>query len=243
MLNTASERSTYAPPAGPLALESILLGELAHRTVNDFSAASAAIHLARRKAEASECSSLLGELVVRLDALGTIQRMLQAPDHGRGMDLTGRLERLCEAMAVARFADKGIELNLQIDDIVIESGRGWRILMIVAELLVNASRHAFGESGGRVDVRLQARFGEVMVGVRDDGCGTRPRGTEAWGYGSSVVHLLTQEIGGDARTTSSPAGTSIEIVVPRATGQSPNPIGLVRPLATTMQTAEGVTVC
>jgi two-component sensor histidine kinase len=216
MLNIAFERSPSVPPAGPLALESLLLGELAHRTVNDFSAASAALHLARRNAQPDECAGLLAGLALRLDALGTIQRMLQAPDHGRAMDLTGRLEQLCEAMAVARFAERGIELHLQVDDIVIESGRGWRILMIVAELLVNASRHAFGTGGGRVHVRLHARGGDIIVGVRDDGCGRPARSTGAWGYGSSVVHLLTQAIEGDASMVSSPAGTSIEIVVPRA---------------------------
>ena len=218
MLNTNFERSTAAPSIGPLALESLLLGELAHRTVNDFSAASAAIHIARRNAPASDTSGLLALLAGRLDALGMIQRMLQAPDHGRAMDLTGRLEQLCEAMVVARFAERGIALHLQLDDIVIESGRGWRILMIVAELLVNAARHAFGSGGGTVHVRILQRGPDIVCGIRDDGCGRRTRSSEAWGYGSSVVHLLTQEIGGDTSMVSSPAGTAIEIIVPRSDG-------------------------
>src|SRR6187399_3074895 len=119
MLKPPLKRSAHALPGAPLMLESILLGELAHRTVNDFSAASAAIHVARRDSPPSEYSALLAALAVRLDALGTIQRMLQAPVHGRAMDLSGRLEQLCEAMAVARFADRGIKLRLEIDNIVI----------------------------------------------------------------------------------------------------------------------------
>jgi two-component sensor histidine kinase len=87
--------------------------------------------------------------------------------------------------------------------------------MIVAELLVNAARRAFNDAGGAVDVELFGRAGDIVCAIRNDGWGWPDR-PAAWTVrGSTMVRLLVQEIGGQLRTASSAAATSVELVVPR----------------------------
>lgn len=205
---------TEGPAQDIPALESCLLGELAHRTVNDLCCASAAVRLADRKDP--DAHQVLDRLAARLDALGALQQMLQAPAMGDEADLAERMTALCQAMVAARYAELGIELRLHIESgwEPIEAGVAWRFLLVVAELLVNAARHAFGRDGGIVRVALARRTDAIVCTVRDDGCGAPGPGAGRPGYGSRVVAMLVQELRGQMRTVSSREGTCAELIVP-----------------------------
>jgi two-component sensor histidine kinase len=209
-----SRGTARACPPDPPALESCLLGEFAHRTVNDLSCASAAVRLARRRTCGSEQRDVLDQLAARLDALGRLQRLMQAPEPGRLVDLAEQLQALGQAMAVARYADRNIALRLIVEDMVVEAGRGWRILMVLAELLVNAARHAFDDAGGAVLAQVFSRGGDIVCQVRDSGRGWSGGLARRAGYGASVVRMLVEEMGGELTLIPSALGTSVQVTVP-----------------------------
>lgn len=197
-------------------LESCLLGEFAHRAVNDFSCASAAVRLARKRGSIEEQLDMLDRLADRLDALGHIQRLMQAPAPGQRIDLADQMQSLCQAMVAARYAEQNIALSLVVDEIEIEASQGWRLLMIITELLINAARHAFDESGGTVLVEMLVHERSVVCRIQDNGGGLPPDHQERGGYGSSVVRMLVREIDGILTAISSPAGTAMLLTVPLA---------------------------
>jgi two-component sensor histidine kinase len=211
----AGDTATHASGRSPI-LESCIVGELTHRTANDFSCALAAIRGARQRSSEMNQDILLDRLTSKLEALAAIQRILQPPVQYQQMELSEQMQALCRAMVVARFAEKSIALRLNVGDVSLETGRGWRILMIVSELLVNVARHAFAHEGGTVFVSLFTCIDQVVCMVRDDDCGRSPSGAQCIGYGTSIVRMLVRDLGGELTSISSADGTTIELTIPRA---------------------------
>src|SRR4029077_16931223 len=89
------------------------------------------------------------------------------------------MRALCER-AYANFAEearaRGIEYDLELGEGPVLVTDGDRVLQIVSNLLANALR--WTPEGGRVDLSLSARDGEVMVAVADTGPGIDPQQAE-----------------------------------------------------------------
>jgi two-component sensor histidine kinase len=215
MLRFFHSEVAQRPPAGVPSLETHLLGELADRTANDLCSASTMVRRAGRHAWSPDQHQMLDELASRLDALGAIQRLMQAPTWSGTVDLAQQLAALCQAMVAARYAEQNIALLARVEDVVLDAGQAWRMLMIVAELLAKAARHAFDHDGGTVLVDLFARDGAVVCAIRDDGRGQFDGWTRPSNYGSSVVHMLVKELGGRLETVPSKSGTSIVLTLPQ----------------------------
>jgi two-component sensor histidine kinase len=203
------------PPASVPAIETRLLGELAHRTANDLCSASTTVRQVRRHAWGPEQRQILDQLESQLDALGEIQRLMQAPV-GEGMvDLGRQVAALCQAMVAARYAEQNISVLARVEDVVLDADQAWRILMIVAELLANAARQAFDHDGGTVLVDLSAREDAVICAIRDDGRGQLKGWVRLSDDGLSAVRILVQELGGRLEKVSSKTGAWIALTVPR----------------------------
>ncbi len=102
----------------------------------------------------------------------------------------------------------------------------------IAQVLWNLARNALEAmpNGGRLDVSLRVRGGDVVLAVRDQGRGiasedqrrifepfsaTGPTGT---GLGLSIVYRIVREHGGDISVRSAPEqGTEFEVRLPRVT--------------------------
>jgi two-component sensor histidine kinase len=57
-------------------------------------------------------------------------------------------------MTRASLADHGVRLLVDADEIWLESGRSWRVGLIVAELIRNAARHGLGGGPGAIRVEI-----------------------------------------------------------------------------------------
>ena len=88
--------------------------------------------------------------------------------------------------------------------------------LIVAELMMNATKHAFDHGGpGSVVIRLEAKGSEYHLIFTDDGKGL-PEGssiTALSGLGNRIVRSLVEQMAGTIRTQSGPVGTTIEIAI------------------------------
>jgi signal transduction histidine kinase len=119
------------------------------------------------------------------------------------------MRALCER-AYAAFAEearaRGIEYDLELGEGAVLVTDGDRVLQIVSNLLANAFR--WTPEGGRVDLGLNARNGEVLVAVTDTGPGIEPDGVERifrpfWsgdgggtGLGLTIARELALALGG-----------------------------------------------
>jgi two-component sensor histidine kinase len=118
--------------------------------------------------------------------------------------LCASIEQQVDNIAVELHAD---EIDLSID-------RAIPLGLIVNEAATNSTKHAFGEDGGRISVRLQAGvgYGEARLTVSDNGHGIenpRPEGS-----GMGLIAALARQIGGEVEQDSSERGTSISIAFP-----------------------------
>jgi signal transduction histidine kinase len=138
------------------------------------------------------------------------------------------MRALCER-AYANFAEearaRGIEYDLELGEGAVLVTDGDRVLQIVSNLLANALR--WTPEGGRVDLSLSARDGEVMVAVADTGPGVDPQQAERifrpfWsgdgggtGLGLTIARELALALGGRLELDSGPGrGSRFVLVLP-----------------------------
>lgn len=188
----------------------LLLHEYIHRAANDFAAACAEVSLASRSSLLAGQLDVFDRITVRLGALASLQRLLQPPQEER-FDLSERLCELCRHQAEARFAEKGANVVLRTCDVQIDARRGWPLLLIVSELLTNASRHAGLGPGGLVTVNLAEADDEIICLVHDDGVGCSLEQPALLGGGASLVSRLAQAAGMMFSVPPRPIGSAFEL--------------------------------
>lgn len=116
------------------------------------------------------------------------------------------------------------------------SGRCWRLGLIVSELITNAERHAFRNGGGLVRIEMLPSLSFVECRVTDNGTGeanTRP------GQGLKIVKALAKSLGGTIDQRFGPHGATAVVIFPTEldTTERPDARGNVRaPPESLMQT-------
>jgi two-component sensor histidine kinase len=88
--------------------------------------------------------------------------------------------------------------------------------LLVAELMLNASKHAFnvGQSGN-IQIAMETVGSNYRLTFTDDGKGFEPdTGASTPGLGTRIMQGLVGQMHGTMRTASGPSGTSVEVTMP-----------------------------
>jgi two-component sensor histidine kinase len=189
----------------------VLVAEISHRVVNEYSQAIAGIRIAARNTASSEAREILATAVTRLHSFAEAHRALQAPRSGESLDLADYLQRLCEAVTAASLQERGIRLTLIADRAVLAPERCWRVALVVSELITNCVRHGLKNGPGCIRVEMVPEGTDIICRVSDDGCGAphaRP------GRGLGVVMGLAEDLGGIVGWHFTPEGTVAELIFP-----------------------------
>ena len=127
------------------------------------------------KASTDEARLALNKVADHLQIIAKTNKVLRPPSGDELGGFTDAVARLCRVMAEAcELRDQRIKLFLTFDrPIVLGSWRSWQANLIIAELINNACRHAFGSRSGRIAVRISESHGRVVCDVGDDGCGPK----------------------------------------------------------------------
>jgi two-component sensor histidine kinase len=202
---SASDASLGAAPL-------MLVGEISHRVVNEYTHAIATLAIARAQTTDSSARSALAAAEHRLFAYAAVHRALRPPPPGQPCDLGDYLAEVCSALSRASLADRGVRLTLIPGDVSLAADRCWRVALIVAELVNNALRHAFGGGGGCVLVEVDADGPTISCRVSDDG--RSAGGDPSPGLGRSIVESLAGALGGGIRWCFGPTGASALLCIP-----------------------------
>jgi two-component sensor histidine kinase len=198
--------STRPPPE-----ERLLLREFAHRISNEFASAISVISIAAARSANDEVKIALAAAEDRLQNYARVHQALRVPEHGSLIDATSYLRQLCRAISRSRLDVKSVELVLVDRPLRMNSDRCWRLGMIVSELITNAARHAFHESGGVIRVDLRSSQSFVECRVTDNGTAAaniRP------GHGLEIVEALAKGLDGKIDQQFGPQGATTAVIFP-----------------------------
>jgi PAS domain S-box-containing protein len=221
------------------------LAILGHELRNPLAPIVTALHLMDRRGEPATARER--EIIARqvahlsrlIDDLLDISRIVSGKVEiaRAAVDLRGVVERSLE-MARPLFEQSSVTIECVLDgEPLWVEGDAVRLAQVVANLLVNAAK--FSRAGGRVEVRLEARQGELELVVRDWGVGIEPgllprvfelfvqgaqpldRRSGGLGLGLAIVARLIELHGGrvTAHSDGPGQGATFSVVLPRSTQQ------------------------
>lgn len=192
--------------------DALLLHEFAHRTANEVAAASAAIELAQR-GRAAVGVRLMRTAAQRLGAFGELNKVLARPVRAQA-DVAADLRIVCGAIA-SGVAEWGSEVRLSLPETWLDGVLARRLVLVAAELVGNAVKHALDRRPGILVVMLEVVDGEVVLVVSDDGLGLRV-GAESSSteLGRGMVAELVARADGAIRAETSSSGTTFRVAFP-----------------------------
>ena len=190
------------------------LREMDHRTKNNFQIVTGLLTLQASRSGSADVKAALGEAVERLKAVAAVYDALAPSSAGlASVRLQDQLEEICSQIRRG-ILPQGIALESELDAMVVPHETAVAIGIIVNELVTNACKHAFGDGGGEVRVRVVREDGAARIEVADNGCGYAPSGKKRSGLGTRLIAGFVERLGGRSDVRSTPEGTVHTILVP-----------------------------
>jgi two-component sensor histidine kinase len=205
--------SPLQPSKGASDPSSLLVAEFLHRTRNDYARIISFASLVSAKSCDQGTKMALREITDRLHNAAETQRLLSPPMWEGTSEFTETLTRLCGVISGSfEMERRGISLLLTVSELVfLEVGKSWRACLTIFELISNASRHAFGDHGGRISVAVTTACGQIICRVSDDG---RPVSTFERGLGTNLVDALATALGGIVERQFADSGAVVTLSFP-----------------------------
>jgi len=189
--------------------------EIHHRVKNNLQTVAALLRLQARRMDIPEARTALEEAERRVGSIALVHETLsQSFDESVAFDEIA--DRLLST--VLEVAGAGTIVAHRVGSFGTLSGEvATPLAMVLTELIQNAAEHAFGESGGRLNIAVNRIRDRVRLRISDDGVGLPDDFTPTNSLGLSIVSTLVEtELGGTLRfEKGSPVGTTvlIELVV------------------------------
>ncbi|HEV7275415.1 MAG TPA: histidine kinase dimerization/phosphoacceptor domain -containing protein [Devosiaceae bacterium] len=189
-----------------------LLKEVNHRVQNSLSLVAAFLRMQGRNASA-EVREQLEDAEHRLTAVGLVHRRLYQDDSSRVVDLSRYMEELVEELQTTIDADWADHIATELAPILISTDRAVSVGLIVNELIINASKYAYGGRPGPVTIRLEEHQGNMRLSVADRGKGYGGE-NEGTGFGSRMLATLVQGLGGTIERIDNQPGLKVVVACP-----------------------------
>lgn len=196
-----------------------MLAEVEHRTANDFALAMATLQIVRRDVPAERRAEIDGA-VAKLAQQAALSRLLLPPLRNDEVDLEPMIRKLCGELSKMRLKPDGIALTVDVDRLELPARTCWMLSAVVAELVLNAAKHAFRKSAaqdgihGSVAVSFEIEEAALLLRVTDDGVGqTRITAVNA-GQGSAILAALVRSLGANLQRPPVASGMTVEIRMP-----------------------------
>jgi two-component sensor histidine kinase len=182
-----------------LAEKEMLIREVHHRVKNNLQVISSMIHL-RSKRAPEEMQPQFDALAQRIHAMGRVYEQIHGVEDMSEIDLSHYLRQIAD---LVRTEDISVEVDAVPVTVAIDTAIPLGLVAI--ELITNAVKHAFLDSGGTVRVSLRKLNGHnVQLRVADDGVGLLPDRATPGSIGMQIVQGLVKQIDGTLETSSAP---------------------------------------
>jgi PAS domain S-box-containing protein len=210
----------------------ILLSELGHRIKNTLSLTSSLLSLAKSKVHDAADGELFEESQSRVHAMALLyERLLRSTAQG-SIDFKAYLTELCGGLmqaytprgASGDSALDGAAIELDLDEVTIDSSRAVSLGLAVNEALTNSIKYA-ARPDAVLRIRVQARLDDerLCLSISDNGPGL-PAGfsiDRSEGLGFQLIKALALQLKGSLSLrnltpkTEGAAGLLLELCIPR----------------------------
>lgn len=193
----------------------VLLREVYHRVKNNLQIIDSLLVLQIRSLSDDRAKEGLRRLRDRVYALGLVHHQLMATPNFATFDLSSFLKELVENLAEGS-GSSDVALSVSADPLTVGLDFAIPFGLLVTELVTNALKHAFPAGSGTIHIQVtNIEEDEVMLLVKDDGCGTNARasaGSSGGGLGKNIINSMARQLQGTV-TYNHNNGTSVEVRV------------------------------
>ena len=197
----------------PMSEEGLVMHELQHRMANSLAILQANCRVEFARVVDPELLQSLRKHELCILRLAELHRFLsRGAGHGE-IEAADYFQPLCAVLSRSLLVPISVHCETFVGDGVLDSGTCEWLGLIVAELVMNAAKHAFpGRTDGRVRVDMYAPDGMAWCcTVSDNGCGMR---NACGGAGSRIVNALVQLLDGQMAVDTGLGGTTVTIQFP-----------------------------
>ena len=205
------QADALAKAAAQAQAREVLLREMQHRVKNNFQIILASINIQKRRFSEKAVHRALDHVANRINAISLAHDQLSLRQDPHAVDVAGYLHALCASI---EQQTENVAVEVEADEIELAIDRAVPLGLILNEAVTNSVKHAFGEAGGRISVKLTAGvgYGEARLTVADNGRGIQnPR---SGGSGLRLISSLARQLGGEVEQASSDQGTTTTVTFP-----------------------------
>jgi two-component sensor histidine kinase len=211
--DVTSKRRLEHENAELLRQKDILVDDVYHRVANSLQIIASIISMKARKVVSDEARRALEDAHSRIMSIAAVQQHLHKSAVSGSVALIPYLTSLCEALSHSMVSDDqpvSIEIRGQGN---VSSRQAESLGLIVAELVINSLKHAFGHAmkAGRIVVTYEAVETEWTLTVSDNGKGKQTCASTGSGLGTGIVAALASQLNALVETEISPEGTFVSV--------------------------------
>lgn len=193
------------------AVRDVELAEMHHRVANVLQSVRALLGRHAREARGTTCSEAFARADAQLHAFALLHGRLRHVDGAAEATLccASYLGDVCRDLSAGCLEPRGCRLDFSAPGpIPLPATACRRVALLVTELVMNASKHAFVDgAAGVVEVSLAVvADGAFRLSVADDGVGIA-EGSPGRGEGMRLVEMLARSLGMGCVITTGSAGT------------------------------------
>lgn len=188
----------------------LLLKEVHHRVKNNLELVKSLIALQTAQLEDSVTKDAMIASQNRVQSMGIIHQKLYLSANLGNIEMKDYFINLAESILDIYNAEDKVKIECDMEDLELDVDTAVPIGLIVNELLTNALKYAFPQEGkGIIRISLKRSDSAMLVlKVADNGIGKIKSIEKGTGFGSQLIHLLTQQLNGKMNEVTAD-GTSV----------------------------------
>lgn len=190
----------------------LMIGEIHHRVKNNLQMIHAILDLQAREITDPESVRLIEDSLNRINAISKIHRELYQSENLRAVRIHSYLDELVKDIIHHFATGRHIAFHLECDDLNLDIETALPLGLIVAELVTNSCKYAFGsQNNPQLFVNLREDGNKLVLTVADNGSGKNGAGSGT-NFGTKLVRSLARKLKADLRETDSEQGLKVELI-------------------------------
>ena len=193
--------------------EFLLLREMNHRLANTLAVLTCVLRRDFTLCASSSLQEAFTRFESRIVAFSNLHRSLMIGAAGDWISARCYVENLCKVLSEAILEPLGVRCEVNADTGHLSGERCELLGLVIAELVINAVKHAFNKRAeGHIRVDLVRTVNSWLCIVSDNGDGSK---AGLPGAGSKIVNQLVRALGGNFATRSGRNGTTAVVSCPK----------------------------